>query len=295
MKTSPGAHPGEETERNTKMLIQVYSKNEPLSNCDLLIAREDATLSIPASSLAGVMERSMRIVLVKAQENIGMKAAVVIADAIKNADAISSPVHILCSDKAIMDGICSVDYEGPAGGVIKCAPDGTKAASPKVRNLAKSGQAAKKTTTGQAKSHAEPPEETTDGKQDETSRAAAQGDPPMSELLNDPTFVDGDEVPEPGTDPEPPAPDPAVTNAPKVMAILKECGVPSGQIPGVLEALREAMDAKITLPMQIKLKLARDGATEDMDPDRTTKLVEPRFDELKALLKEIDDANAARS
>lgn len=277
------------------MLVQVYSKNEPLANCDLLIAREDATLSIPASSLAGVMERSMRIVLVKPQENIGMKAAVVIADAIKNAEAISSPVHILCPDKAIMDGICSVDYEGPAGGVIKCAPDGTKAASPKVRNLAKSSQAAKKTTPGQAKSPAEPPEGTADSKQDETSRTAAHGDPPMSELLNDPTFVDGDEVPEPGTDPEPPAPDPSIQNAPKVMSILKECGVPSGQIPGVLEAIREAMDAKITLPMQVKLKLAKDGATDENDPDATAKLIEPRFDELKTLLNEIDEANARRS
>lgn len=277
------------------MLVQVYSKNEPLANCDLLIAREDATLSIPASSLAGVMERSMRIVLVKPQENIGMKAAVVIADAIKNAEAISSPVHILCPDKAIMDGICSVDYEGPAGGVIKCAPDGTKAASPKVRNLAKSSQAAKKTTPGQAKSPAEPPEGTADSKQDETSRTAAHGDPLMSELLNDPTFVDGDEVPEPGTDPEPPAPDPSIQNAPKVMSILKECGVPSGQIPGVLEAIREAMDAKITLPMQVKLKLAKDGATDENDPDATAKLIEPRFDELKTLLNEIDEANARRS
>lgn len=277
------------------MLVQVYSKNEPLANCDLLIAREDATLSIPASSLAGVMERSMRIVLVKPQENIGMKAAVVIADAIKNAEAISSPVHILCPDKTIMDGICSVDYEGPAGGVIKCAPDGTKAASPKVRNLAKSGQAAKKTTSGQAKSPAEPPEGTADGKQDETSRAAAQDDLPMSELLNDPAFVDGDEVPEPEPDPEPPAPDPSIQNAPKVMAILKECGVPSGQIPGVLEAIREAMDAKITLPMQVKLKLAKDGTTDENDPDATAKLIEPRFDELKALLNEIDEANARRS
>lgn len=277
------------------MLVQVYSKNEPLANCDLLIAREDATLSIPASSLAGVMERSMRIVLVKPQENIGMKAAVVIADAIKNAEAISSPVHILCPDKAIMNGICSVDYEGPAGGVIKCAPDGTKAASPKVRNLAKSSQAAKKTTPGQAKSPAEPPEGTADSKQDETSRTAAHGDPPMSELLNDPTFVDGDEVPEPGTDPEPPAPDPSIQNAPKVMSILKECGVPSGQIPGVLEAIREAMDAKITLPMQVKLKLAKDGATDENDPDATAKLIEPRFDELKTLLNEIDEANARRS
>lgn len=277
------------------MLVQVYSKNEPLANCDLLIAREDATLSIPASSLAGVMERSMRIVLVKSQENIGMKAAVVIADAIKNAEAISSPVHILCPDKAIMDGICSVNYEGPAGGIIKCAPDGTKAASPKVRNLAKSGQATKKTTPGQAKSPAEPPEGTTDSKQGETSRTAAHGDPPMSELLNDPAFVDGDEVPEPGTDPEPPAPDPSIQNAPKVMSILKECGVPSGQIPGVLEAIREAMDAKITLPMQVKLKLAKDGATDENDPDATAKLIEPRFDELKTLLNEIDEANARRS
>lgn len=285
------------------MLVQVYSKNEPLANCDLLIAREDATLSIPASSLAGIMERSMRIVLVKPQENIGMKAAVVIADVIKNAEAISSPVHILCPDKAIMDGICSVDYEGPAGGVIKCAPDGTKAASPKVRNLAKSGSTAKKTA----------PAKTPDGTENKAGEPAAPAqevagsadgpgndsgdDVTIEELLNDPAFVDGDEmsVSEEATEKDLAAPDPAVTNTPKIMAILKECGVPSGQIPGVLEAIREAMDAKITLPMQVKLKLAKDGATDENDPDATAKLIEPRFDELKTLLNEIDEANAKRS
>lgn len=280
------------------MLVQVYSKNEPLANCDLLIAREDATLSIPASSLAGVMERSMRIVLVKPQENIGMKAAVVIADAIKNAEAISSPVHILCPDKAIMDGICSVDYEGPAGGVIKCAPDGTKSASPKVRNLAKSGSSNRKPAASspqrepekKAAAPAEPAEPGTDS----TEGSEEPDGTTMADLLKDPAFVDGDEVPVPEASPEE-APDPAVANAPKVMAILKECGVPSGHIPGVLEALREAMDANITLPMQIKLKLARDQAADGPEAEKTAELVKPRFDELKALLKEIDDANAERS
>ena len=60
----------------------------------------------------------------------------------------------------------------------------------------------------------------------------------------------------------------------------------------MLEALREAMDANITLPMQIKLKLSKDGATGDMDPDKTAKLVAPVFDQLKTLLNEIDDHNA---
>lgn len=285
------------------MLIQVYSKNEPLSNCDLLIAREDATLSIPASSLAGIMERSMRIVLVKPQENIGMKAAVVIADAIKNAEAISSPVHILCPDKAIMDGICSVDYEGPAGGVIKCAPDGTKPASPKVRNLAKSGPSAKKAASAKTpddpeKKAGEPaaPEQNASGSADGPGNDD-KDDATMEELLKDPAFVDGDEmsVPEEAPKDSPTAPDPAVTNTPKIMAILKEQGVPSGHIPGVLEALREAMDANITLPMQIKLKLARDQAADGLESEKTAELVKPRFDELKALLKEIDGANAAKA
>lgn len=285
------------------MLIQVYSKNEPLSNCDLLIAREDATLSIPASSLAGVMERSMRIVLVKPQENIGMKAAVVIADAIKNAEAISSPVHILCPDKAIMDGICSVDYEGPAGGVIKCAPDGTKSASPKVRNLAKSGPSTKKTAP--AKTPDEPEKKAGAPAAPEQDASGSTGGPgnnggddaTMEELLKDPAFVDGDEmsIPEEAPKDSPAAPDPAVTNTPKIMAILKEQGVPSGHIPGVLEALREAMDANITLPMQIKLKLARDQAADGLESEKTAELVKPRFDELKALLKEIDDTNADKS
>lgn len=279
-------------ERKRQMLIQVYIKSELLSQCDILIAKEDANLNIPVTSLAGLMENHVKIAIVKPQENIGMKAAVIIADAIKHAEAISSPVNILCPDKAIMDGICSMDYEGPAGGVIKCVPDGTKTASPRVRNLAKSGTAAKKSQPSQAKEPVETPAENNNG-----NNESPQNNTPMSELLQDPAFVKGDEVPVPEEAPESKTekPDPSIQNAPKVMAILKECGVPSGQIPGVLEAIRASMDAKITLPMQVKLKLAKDGATDEKDPEATAKLVEPRFAELKTLLDEIDAANAQKA
>lgn len=283
------------------MLIQVYVKDEPVVKCDLLIAKEDAVAKVPIAGLKDLLESPMAIRLVKPHENMGMKAAVYAAEAIATAEAVSSPVFVACADKAILDGMCSMDYAGPAGGPIKCMPSGTKPqAPPRVRNRAK--------PKPQEKPAPEPPAEPEAPGQDNAGApdgsaapapGAAAGET-YAGLMDDPAFVKGDEADLGDTAPEPappapdPAPDPAVANAPKIMKILKDRGVPSGQVPGVLEALREAMDARITLPMQVKLKLAKDGATGDMDPEETARLVAPAFDELKALLKEIDDRNAAK-
>lgn len=298
-------------ERNERpMLVQIYAKNEPLAKCDLLIAKEDATLTIPISAFAAIQGHPVETVLVRPGENMAMKAAVVIAKAIREACEVSSPVFVQCADKNILDGICSMDYEGPAGGPIKCVPAGTKPpAASRNRNRSSSQKTAKPAASGAARAMAnaqaadagfvpgqKPVDKPADAPCPVKDEPPAGQDEDVSALLSDPSLVQGGEIPvDPGPEPEPEKPDPAVANAPKVMSILKECGVPSGQIPGVLEALRESMDASITLPMQVKLKLARDGATGDMDPDETAKLVAPRFDELKALLKEIDDANAAKA
>lgn len=277
------------------MLIQVYVKDEPVVKCDLLIAREDAVAKIPISGLKDLLENPMDIQLVKPHENMGMKAAVYAAEAIATAEAVSSPVFVACADKAILDGMCSMDYAGPAGGPIKCMPSGTKPqAPPKVRNRAK--------PKPQEKPAPEPPAGPDaagkDGRDMPDENAAPDAVPgeTYAGLMADPAFVKGDEADLGDAAPEqaPPAPDPTLENTKKIMSILKDRGVPSGQIPGVLEALREAMDPRITLPMQVKLKLARDGATGDMDPEATAKLVAPVFDELKALLKEIDDRNAGK-
>lgn len=299
------------------MLIQVYVKNEPVQNCDLLIAREDAVVSVPVKDLQALQENRMEVRLVKAQENMAMKAAVLATEAIASAESMSSPVFVACADKAILEGICSMEYTGPAGGTIQCVPSGTKPqAPPRARNRAKPktpGQAAADARQSQEGTAGAPdkPAGTEPGGQDgaPAEPAAGQGGTPpgpgaeesrdegVLDAMSDPSLVkngevnlgsDGQETENSG------APDPTLENTRKIMSILKDKGVPSGQIPGVLEALREAMDADITLPMQVRLKLARDGATGDMDPDATAKLVAPAFDELKTLLKEIDDHNAGK-
>lgn len=278
------------------MLIQVYAKNEPIEKCDLLIAKEDAVISVPASELKSLGESGFEVALVKAQENMGMKAAVLAARFIASAEAVSSPVYIACPDKAILDGMCSMEYAGPAGGPIQLAPYGAKPASqPRSRPRPKPKAPAPKDPpaagdavpgpAGGAEPPAGPPAETQDAPAPDPAPAAVEaGAAADGEIV-----LDNGGAGEPG----PEKSDPSIGNARKIMSILKEQGVPAGQIPGVLEALREAMDASITLPMQIRLKVSRDGAAGEMDPDKTAALVSPRFDELKALLDEIDGRNAA--
>lgn len=281
------------------MLIQIYIKNEPLVQCDVLVARDDAVMSIPVSGLQSLQERQISVRLIKPGENMAMKAAVFVADAIKNAGAVSSPVFISCPDKAILDGICSMDYEGPAGGPIKCAVSGTKPQpAPRVRNKAKpkdAGQAVKDAAAAAAGAERAAAEKMA-AAQPAGDAESPGSDEDMARLMQDPAFAKNGEVVLDETSGGPPAEprDPVKENTPKIMSILKDTGIPSGQIPGVLEALREAMDAQITLPMQVKLKLAKDRATDGMAPEETAKRVAPKFDELKALLKEIDDANAAK-
>lgn len=288
------------------MLIQVYIKNEPVEKCDLLIAKEDAVLSIPVSNLKELQDAELSVAIVKASENMAMKAAVYAAGAIAGAKSVSSPVFVACPDKAILDGMCSMEYDGPAGGPIKCVPSGTKPQpAPRVRNRTRpkaAEQPAGQDDGQDGKEAATSPDGATPANTPETaaSRPGNGAEPAeedsMQGILSDPALVKDGEVNTDGAgEPEAPGkPDPTIGNTKSIMAILKEQGVPSGQIPGVLEALREAMDASITLPMQVKLKLAKDGATGDMDPEKTAKLVAPRFDELKSLLKEIDEHNSRK-
>lgn len=278
------------------MLIQVYVKNEPVEKCDLLIAREDAVVSVPVSGLKSLGEAGFDVALVKAQENMGMKAAVLAARFIASAEAVSSPVYIACPDKAILDGMCSMEYAGPAGGPILLAPYGAKpAAQPRTRSKPKPKAPAAPAPDGAdadqaGKPSGTPAEPPADAPADPPADAPAgpdDGQPAGAAPQDGEIVLDNGGAGEPG----PEKPDPSLGNARKIMSILKEQGVPAGQIPGVLEALREAMDASITLPMQVRLKLSKDGAVGDMDPDKTAALVAPRFDELKGLLKEIDEHN----
>lgn len=291
------------------MLIQVYIKNEPLVKCDVLIARDDAVMSVPAAQLKSLQESEMDVRLVRPFENMGMKAAVFVADAIKNAGSVSSPVFISCPDKSIMDGICSMEYVDPAGGPIKCIASGTKPQSPpRVRNRAKQ-PAPKPVPAGDkkagAKDGAKPGQEAGAAPAPGTGPVPGDGAPAggkpadddLGRLMQDPDLTKNGEVVLAGAADAPAdgPRDPVKENTPKIMGILKDAGIPSGQIPGVLEALREAVDAQITLPMQVRLKLAKDGATGDMDPDETSGRVAPKFDELKSMLNEIDTANSAKS
>ena len=293
------------------MLIQIYTKNEQLEACDVLIAKDDAVMSIPVAGIPALQEHAMDVKLVKAGENRAMKAAVFVADAIKNAESVASPVYVACTDKSILDGICSMEYAGPAGGPIKCAAQGTKPqAPPRVRNKAKPkspDQAVKDAAAAAAEAEKKAAEKAAAAQQDapagtEPATAPAADPKPgadgedVGSLMRDPAFTkDGEVVLDGEKEPAPPEHDPVKENTPRIMGILKDTGIPSDQIPGVLEALREAMDADITLPMQVKLKLAKDGATEGMDPDETAKRVAPRFQELKCLLEEIDEHNGRKA
>lgn len=273
------------------MLIQIYLKDEEPVKCDVLVARDDAVMRIPVAGIQALQESQMSVRLVKPNENMAMKAAVLVADAIKNAGAVSSPVFIACPDKSILDGICSMEYEGPAGGPIKCIAHGAKQqAPPRVRNRAKQPPKSDPKPAPQPGAAPGP-----DGKDAGTTGKPADDD--LGKLMRDPDLTKNGEVVLAGASDAPAdvPRDPVKENTPKIMGILKDVGVPSGQIPGVLEALREAVDAQITLPMQVRLKLAKDGATGDMDPDETSGRVAPKFDELKSMLNEIDAANAAKS
>lgn len=283
------------------MLIQIYIKNEPLAQCDILVAKEDASIPVPAAELADLLSRagSIRVALAGPAENMAMRAAIEVSGAIRDIRPENGTVYVKCPDKAILDGLCSMQYADANGNPVKCVPEGSKPAPPpRVRNKAKppapKGDSSKDAPGSGGKSGAG----NEDGK-DGTAPASdgKPADEDMGELMKDPAFVKDGEAVLGGTDPEPaPAPrDPVKENTPKIMGILKDAGIPSSQIPGTLEALREAMDPNITLPMQVKLKLAKDGAADGMVPDEIAKRVAPRFDELKSMLKEIDDANAAKS
>lgn len=282
------------------MVIQIYLNDEPLESCTLLIAQETARVTIPVTDLPKLKEHDIRIVTVKPMENMAVKAAVAIAKAIREAETISSPISVICPDRIILDAVCSVEYEGPAGGTVLCVPKdtgGTAANASRTRSQRRS-----KAKQIEPKPFEPVPKPEPDPGPVPSAQAGGgpSQDPPTPEPEpepeDDPALVRGNEVNLDGAlapDPEP-APDPGA-NASRIIDIIKSCGVPSGQIPGVLDAIREAADAQLTLPMQIKLKLSRDQALSGKDPDDLAKMLEPRFDELKSMIKAIDEANAART
>lgn len=280
------------------MVIQIYLKDEPLENCSLLIAQETARVTIPITDLPKLKEQDIRIITVKPTENMAVKAAVAIAKAIREAETISAPVSVICPDKIILDAVCSIEYEGPAGGMIRCVPQDTGGAA---ANASRTRQQRRNKTK---QIEPKPSGPVREPRPDPASIPSAQEDdgPPQDppapepEPEDDPKLVKGNEVNLDGAmapDPEP-VPDPGA-GASRIIDIIKSCGVPSGQMPGVLDAIREAADAQLTLPMQIKLKLSRDQALSGKDPDDLAKMLEPRFDELKSMIRAIDEANAART
>ena len=282
------------------MLIQIYIKNEPLARCEVLIAKEDASVSIPVSELPAFSETvkagSLDIVVVKPTENMGMRAAIEIAAAIRKLHSEGATVQVQCPDKPILDGICSMEYVDADGNAVKCVPAGTKPPAPSRSRATPSKSPARRQDGPKPKQEPDPrPAPEPAGSVDDAPDPEPGGGESYSDLVNDPQFASGNDADvKPAEEPVKER-DVVMENTPKVMEIMREAGVPSGQVPGVLEALREAMDASITFPMQVKLKLARDKATDDMDPARTAELVQPRFDELKKLLDEIDAANAAKA
>lgn len=291
------------------MKIQIYMKNEPLEDCDVLIAKESAAITVPIGQLMKLAEKPPKVLGIKDSENLMMKAAILVSQSISEGMSNTTPttVQVACPDKQVLDAICSLDYRSSVTGPVRCVPAAAaKTASkpaqkPKVNNLAKPkaanqpAQAAKKPENGSdASGKTEKPDKKPDipvGKPD-IQAEPAEAKPAADETSDPDGFVDGEEVDLSGADdPEPAKERPFDTNAMKAMQMLKDAGIHPDQIPGCIDAVREAIDPVVTLPMQVKLKLAKDGALDAMDPDETTKLLAPIFSDVKGLIAKADKAS----
>ena len=300
------------------MLICIQTKNEPLSACDILIAKENAQIQIPASDLKAMLQSPPDIRLVKEKENMLLKCGILITQILSelDKDAVNGPVQVLCADKPILEAVCSLDYPLSDKTEAKCVParPDAKPSSPRAKTPAKTGE--RKTPARRSKTanqdaappttqpgpDAQPSDENNDEKavpdtDGRTSEPPAEPDAANPDTNNAATPVEpnddepigpvaGNEVDLSGTQPEPEKPKPGEAPAAKIMNMLRDAGVPSGQLPGVLDAIRASADPDMTLPLQLKMKLTKDGAIDDMPYEDTAKRVAPLFHEIKSLMEE---------
>lgn len=287
------------------MLICIQTKNEPLRACDILIVKETAQLQIPATDLKAMLQTQPDIRLVKEKENMLLKCGILIAQILKelDKDAVGGPVQIACSDKPILDAVCSLEYPLSDKTEAKCIPAkaDAKPSQPRPKSQGKTAgtrsSATRRSNAAAPKPDSKPSDEPlpgtppmpdTDAVNDdkpnpgEPTQDAAQPDPNDDPV--GPTV--GNEVDLSGSQLEPKKPKPGEAPAAKIMNMLRDAGIPSGQLPGVLDAIRESADPDMTLPLQIKMKLTKDGATDAMPFEETAKRVAPLFHDIKSLMEE---------
>ena len=278
------------------MTVQVYmgAKAELLGRCTVLIAQEGSTIPVPVDIMAQGAYPD-EVVVVKASENMASKAAIVIAQTILNTPGVQSPVFISCTDKPTLDALCSVEYPSPDNGkpIRLVAAGAAKPAAPakKAPERPRKASAPKRVNTDKpetkakpvASVKAEPPRDNKDitpenrtTAADTANQALPDSDP---ELVTPSGEVNLEPKPE-YKDPEPPKSDNAAS---RIIHIMRT-KVPAGCIAPCLDAIREADDPEITLPLQVKLKLARSGF--DANPDEITAKLVPVFAEIKALMAE---------
>lgn len=262
------------------MRIQIHTKNEPLEiDCDVLIVKETTTVPVPVTCLSRLHERPLEVMLVKESENLMLKAAILISQAIaaNTANAAPDTVYVLCPDKTVLDAVCSVEYRSSVGGLVRCMAPGTKTSSPS-RSRSRSG--------GTKKPQAAPAPVSDDAAPVVSSQDAA------SDPMEDPDLVSPSGEIILSAEDAPPAPDPRdVVNGKvaDVMSLIKGQNIPSGQIPGCLEAIREANANGTDLAEKVADKLANDGS--DGDPKKTAAKLGPVFADVRRLMAEIDAAN----
>ncbi len=303
------------------MLIKICTKNEPLVACDKLIAKESVTLQVPVADLKTALDTRPDVHLVKDRENMMMRCGILVAQILKETtpEACGKSAFIACEDTNILNAICSLEYELSDGSMVKCVPSASKGAktapAPRVRNKAR--QAPKPAGQDTGKAAAASRESADNGKKDELAQEPESGqadyagspasklpeglsmdnvgkpvpDEAQEGLMQDPDLVKPNgEMNLDGAAPEPGKPKPGEAPAARIMKMLKDAGIPSGQIAGCLDAIRESIDPEITLPMQVKMRLAKDSAENFMDPAETASRIVPIYADVKKLMEEAQNA-----
>ena len=280
------------------MTVQVYmgSKAELLGRCTVLIAQEGSVIPVPVDVMAQAAYPD-EVVIVKTSENMASKAAIVIAQTILNTPGIQSPVFISCTDKPTLDALCSVEYPSPDNGkpIRLVAAETAKPAAPAKKTpdrprKASAPKSVNRTDKPEAKTEpvatvkTDPPK---DDKGDENAGAeTVMPKPEVQDLPDaDPDLVTptGEVNLEPKPEYKDPEPTKSDNAASRILHIMRT-KVPAGCIAPCLDAIREADDPEITLPLQVRLKLARSGF--DANPDEITAKLAPVFAEIKALMAE---------
>ncbi len=278
-----------EKQQPKNLTVQVFmgAKGEMLGRCTLLIVQEGAIVPVPADVLAAKAYPD-DVSVVKLSENMASKAAIIIAQKILSTPTVQSPVFIACPDKSVLDALCSVEYPAPdTGKTVRLVAAGTKPAAP-----VKKAPARKPAAPKPAKA-AKPEPAKSEQAKDEVAEMLGEDLPaktPDVSDISEPEFMEEalvkpngeanlDPVPE-TKDPEPPKSDNAAS---RIIHIMRT-KVPAGCIAPCLDAIREADDPEITLPLQVKLKLARSGF--DANPDEITAKLAPVFAEIKTLMAE---------